>query len=292
MPAGLNVRFETDAPEIRLRWHLEDEALGSPKMPPLGRSGFDLYAEDENGQLRWASASNGIVGAKEEQPLIGELDGRTRRFTLYLPVMNPLLGLQIGVPETASFAAITPRTERYITYYGTSIAHGACVSRPGMAIPAILSRRLDEAVMNIAFSGNAIMEPEIADLLAELDPVLYVLDALPNMDKARIEENAEPFIRRLRGARPVTPIVLVEDRTYTNGWILTERRTRNDESRAAFRKIYEALVGEGMPGLTYVEGETLFGTDDEASMDGSHPSDLGTMRQAEVLEPILRDVLP
>jgi GDSL-like Lipase/Acylhydrolase family len=47
-----------------------------------------------------------------------------------------------------------------------------------------------------------------------------------------------------------------------------------------------------MTGLSYLEGEKLLGEDGDDTVDSSHPSDLGFMRQAEamkvVLEPLLR----
>jgi len=43
--------------------------------------------------------------------------------------------------------------------------------------------------------------------------------------------------------------------------------------------------------LVYVEGEHLLGDDGEAATDGSHPSDLGMMRMADALEPVLRPLL-
>jgi len=54
---------------------------------------------------------------------------------------------------------------------------------------------------------------------------------------------------------------------------------------------YDKLTAEGVEGLHYVEGEHLLGDDDEATTDSSHPSDLGMMRMADALEPVLRAVL-
>jgi lysophospholipase L1-like esterase len=135
------------------------------------------------------------------------------------------------------------------------------------------------------------MEPEIADLLAELDPAVYVLDALPNMTDDVVTERAAAFVRKLRAAHSRTPIVLVEDRTYGNAWIRADLRARNDTSRVALRNACEALWTGGMRDLLYVPGEHLFGDDDEATVDRSHPSDLGFVRMADALEPVLRALL-
>ena len=136
------------------------------------------------------------------------------------------------------------------------------------------------------------MEPELADLLAELDPSVYVLDCLPNMIASEVAERVEPFVRKLRAAHPQTPIVLVEDRNYADAFLIAGRRERNTSSQAALRAAYERLRKSGVKNLHYLRGAELLGDDGEATVDSSHPNDLGFMRQAEahanVLAPILR----
>ena len=44
--------------------------------------------------------------------------------------------------------------EKPIVLYGTSIAQGACASRPGMAWGNIVQRNLDLPLINLGFSGN------------------------------------------------------------------------------------------------------------------------------------------
>ena len=52
-----------------------------------------------------------------------------------------------------------------------------------------------------------------------------------------------------------------------------------------------ALKSEGLTNLLLIPGDGLFGQDADASVDGSHPSDLGFVRQADILEPLLRAIL-
>jgi len=47
-----------------------------------------------------------------------------------------------------------------------------------------------------------------------------------------------------------------------------------------------------MTGLSYIEGGDLLGDDGEATVDGSHPTDLGMVRMADAVEPFLRNILP
>jgi lysophospholipase L1-like esterase len=199
--------------------------------------------------------------------------------------------LEIGVDATAAFNPIGPRIEPPMVFYGTSILHGASASRPGMAFPSILGRRLDRPVINLGFSGNGRMDAEVATLLAELYASLYVIDCLPNMTPEQIEERTRPLVRQLQTRHPRTPIVLVEDPSYTNAPFKPELAGLNERRRAVFRVEFEKLIAEGSRGLHYVDGDALLGADGEGATDGIHPNDLGMMRYADALEPVLREIL-
>ena len=55
--------------------------------------------------------------------------------------------------------------------------------------------------------------------------------------------------------------------------------------------VYHKFIDEGWKGLHHLEGEGLLGEDNLASVDGSHPSDLGFMRMASAIEPAVRKAL-
>jgi hypothetical protein len=136
------------------------------------------------------------------------------------------------------------------------------------------------------------MEPEMASLLAELDPSIYVLDCLPNMDAGEITARVEPFVKTLRAAHPDVPIVLVEDRTMQDSFLIAGRMEYYHlKDRAALKAAYERLKKAGDENLYYIEGEHLFGDDGEGSTDGSHPNDLGFTRQAEIFAGTLGPLL-
>jgi hypothetical protein len=87
------------------------------------------------------------------------------------------------------------------------------------------------------------------------------------------------------------PIVLVEDRTSANAWLRPAQRRNHAASRAALKAAFERLQAAGVAGLVYVEGEHLIGDDGEATVDSSHRNDLGMMRMADALEPVLRPLV-
>ena len=288
--AGMCARFVTDAPEIHVRYELLNERLAMSHMPASGVSGVDLYGQDGQGIDRWVAVVR-PESQKIETSIAEDLAPGVRRYTLYLPLYNGVESLDIGVARGETFEPIPPRTEKPMVFYGTSILHGACASRPGMAFPAILGRRLRRPVCNLGFSGNGRMEPEVGTLLAELDPCVYAIDCLPNMDADAVSERAAALVRQLRQARPDTPILLVEDRSFTNTPFFPARREHHRKSREALRQAFRELTQSGVEHLYYLDGDHLLGLDGEAATDGSHPNDLGMVRYADAYEPALRAIL-
>jgi hypothetical protein len=293
--AGMCVRFVTDANEIQARWGLRSERLALPHMPATGVSGLDLYVKGKRGRWRWLAVGRPTQFPTNSVTLVKVIPKITREYLLYLPLYNGVLSVEIGVPKGSTLrkAAPYPKNRKPIVFYGTSITQGGCASRTGMVHTAILGRRFNYPVINLGFSGNGRMEPEIADLLAELDPSVYVLDCLPNMNGQMVGERVAPFVERLRRVRPETPILLVEDRTYSNAFFVPLRRQRNEENRRELRRTYSRLRSEGVRHLHYLRGKRLLADDRDnlATVDGSHPTDLGFMRQADAFYEVLRPIL-
>ncbi|HEY1067781.1 MAG TPA: SGNH/GDSL hydrolase family protein [Pirellulales bacterium] len=291
--AGIAVRFVTDSPAVHCRWTLTRGNLAMPHMPASGVSGVDLYAKVKD-KWQWVKCGFGKAQTNTEA-LVEKLPPGEREYLLYLPLYNGVSSVEIGVANTAKLMQPDPRPEgknRPIVFYGTSITQGASASRPGMVHTAILGRRFDVPVVNLGFSGNGTLDPEFIELLAEIDAAVYVLDCLPNLQPDQVAARVEPFVNGLRKLKPDTPILLVEDRNYTNSPFDESRAARNAGNQAALKKAYENLTKAEVKWLFYLPAEKLLGDDFEGSVDGSHPTDLGFMRQAdafaETLQPALR----
>jgi hypothetical protein len=206
-------------------------------------------------------------------------------------VYNGIDSLEIGAPANSVFEPIAPRKEKPIVFYGTSIMQGGCASRSGMAFTAILERKLNKPIINLGFSGNGRMDTSVAELLAELDPCLYVVDCLPNMSSADVKVRTKSLVEIIRAKHPKTPILLVEDRTLQGCLFTKGRDSMHIERRNALKTEYNKLKSKGVINIFYLEGKDLLGDDGEATVDGSHPTDLGMVRYAEIYEPVLRKIL-
>lgn len=285
--AGICVRFASDSPAIHCRWTVLKSNLALPHMPATGVSGVDLYVSTDRG-WHWLATGRATQPANTAA-LVSGLPKQRREYLLYLPLYNGVSSVEVGVAQGAALSPL-PRDERRskpIVFWGTSITQGGCASRPGMVHTAILGRKLNVPVINLGFSGNGKMEREVASLLAEIDAAAYVIDCLPNCTAEEVAERTAPLVEILRRARPATPIVLVEDRTYANAFLLPSQQNRNATSRAALKAAYEKLAAAGDKNLHYIPGDTLLGSDGEDTVDGSHPTDLGFLRQAEAMEKVL-----
>jgi GDSL-like Lipase/Acylhydrolase family/N-terminus of Esterase_SGNH_hydro-type len=287
--AGMMTRFTTDATSIHVHYKLRKSKLEMPHMPATGVSGIDLYARDPSGKWRWVQVTKPATQEVKSE-IVADLAPGEREYAAYLPLYNGVEFMSIGVPQGSQFSGLSPR-DKPIVFYGTSITHGACASRPGMVHTAILGRRLDHPVVNLGFSGNGRMDQAVGDYLTQVDAAAYVIDCLPNMGPSEVATKCIPLVQQLRAARPNTPIVLVEDRRNTNDWIVPSRNQHHTDNHAALRAAYETLLSDGVPNLFYIPGDHLYGDDGDGATDGSHANDLGFSRQADVFEPILRQAL-
>jgi hypothetical protein len=292
--AGICIHFATDARALQARWTLSSSRLEMPHMAATGVSGLDLYVRTEDGRWRWLA-----TGQPREQTnavtLVQGLPEGEREYLLYLPLYNGVTNVELGVPKGAVLRPAAPRPadrRKPLVFYGTSITQGGCASRPGMVHTAILGRWLDRPVINLGFSGNGRMEAEVAQLMAELDAAVYVIDCLPNIGADEVRARTEPLVKILRDAHPTTPILLVEDRNYTDAYLLPNKQARNATSQAALKEVFQRLKAQGDDRLFYLAGDQLLGDDSEGTVDSSHPTDLGFMRQAEAFQKALQPLLP
>lgn len=300
---GLMLRFRANSSEIHIRY-VVNEDLALPHMPATGVSGVDLYAISSDGDWRWCAGKfafgDTITYTFKNLEPNDSYHKRGREYRLYLPLYNSVKWLEIGTPEGTEFTPLAPRPDKPIVVYGTSIAHGACASRPGMAWTAILGRKLDHPLINLGFSGNGRLEEEVISLVSEIDAKIYVLDCLPNLtirpdsdEKLTIEDVKNRILtstRTLRKQHLKTPIVLASHAGYTDEDINPQSKHFYSEVNETLKEAFAQLKSEGIQNI-YIIPKADFGQDIETMVDGTHPNDLGMMRYAEGYEKHLRQIL-
>ena len=291
--AGIYLIFETNSTLIAARWKLGEEKYMA-NMTPIAHSGLDLYCLVK-GKWQYVNVGKPAKGLlHQDQVIVQHLDTTLKRFMLYLPLYNAVNELEIGVDKKAVIGAPKnmdiAHTKR-IVVYGSSIVQGASASRPGMAYPAIMQRKLGFEVINLGFSGNAKMEIEVAQYLATVPADFFVLDCIPNQSPEQVSERAIPFIKYLKAKRPNTPIVILESVIRETGYFDQLMGKRVQQQNENIKQAYLQLKKEKYTGLFYISADQLTGKDHEATIDGTHLTDLGFVRIADAVMKVIKKAM-
>ncbi len=289
--AGLQFRFKTSSKHVSFRWTPWSKNLAMDHMPATGVSGIDIYTQNDAGkwQYRWTgriTSETGTVSCLNIKP--------GTPICVNLPLYNGIKTFALGVEKDATVEALGPRKsgiDKPVVFYGTSITHGGCCSRPGLAFVSIVGRDLDVPVVNLGFSGSGVMEYEMSEHLAAIDASCYVLDCLANMAMSKngktpgryVDENYEPFIRNLRAKRPGVPIVMAERCDVFC-------RPQCDKDKF-INALYDKLIAEGWKDLVYLPKDKMFTGDCDGTVDGCHPNDLGMRSMADAFGAAVRQAL-
>jgi hypothetical protein len=286
--AGLAVRFRSASTAIAARWEvLLNRSMNH--MTDTGIKGLDLYCLEEG---EWVFVNSGRpTGKRNEATIISRMTPKEREYMLYLPLYDGLTSLDIGIDSLASIAGPAvdaPVRRKPVVCYGTSILQGGCASRPGMAHSNILSRWLNREFINLGFSGNGRLDYELAEVMAEVDASLYVLDFVPNATVEEMEEHLVRFYSILRERRPEAPMLFVENPLFPpmrfDRQMAEEVQRKNETIRQMVQRLQEA--GDG--NISLLSSQQMLGDDGEATVDGIHFTDLGFVRYAELLYPVIR----
>lgn len=294
---GLEVRFVSTSRNVSVRYKVRSMP-GYWNMATADHSGVDLYGTDANGRqhwigvhMRWTSRHDTITYRYEDiQP--AAYSDRGLLFTLYLPPYNEVESLEVGTDSGATFRFLQPSAERPVVVYGSSIVQGASPSRPGLMWTHLLERMSGYPVVNLGFSGSALMEPAVFDALAEIDARAFILDPMPNSYGLgeEITRRAVEGVRKLR-THSEAPILMAECHLQSDRWLKPALQKQYADGNAHFRQAYETLKNEGCQNLFYLGSDRL-DLGEEGMIEGTHPNDIGNMAYARAYDAALREMLP
>lgn len=298
--AGLYIKFKTNAPSIAVRYKVKG-TLEMTHMPATGVSGVDLYAIDPNGQWKWAPSTR-VFGDTIEYRfsntiVSSEFPGRDYEYRLYLPLYNTVTWLAIGVPGNNSFQFMRLSPEKPIVVYGTSIAQGACASRPGMAWTALLQQKLDRPLINLGFSGSGKLEQSVIALMHEIDAKAYVLDCVPNLTaragitNRELENRIWAAVKTLKENRPNVPVLLVDHSGGADNNVMdTAAQHDYETANGVLQRSFDNLKAAGITGI-YLLSNKEIGLSVNSTVDGVHPNDVGMEQYASAYEKSIRSIL-
>ena len=323
--AGLSLVFRSNTRRLELSFDVFGWK-GMNHMPATGVSGVDLFAYKPDGEELWCAAkfmpqfkeeyievpaqtSSAQTTTAQTSSDPSSAQARRVRVTrvaysfeqidyeegceeyewhLYLPLYNTVENFRMAVEEGCRLEWV-PRDERQpIVVYGTSIAQGACATRPGMAWTNLVERELRYPVVNLGFSGNGKLEAELFALLDQIDAGVYIIDCLPNIKVTdNFEEKLEAGIKLLREHHSC-PILVVDHSGHTNDRTNLSR-CFPDELNRRQAALVKRLRKEGIKQLYYLTRNEI-AWDKDSMVEGIHPNDRGMMQQAEAVCGKLRQI--
>jgi hypothetical protein len=311
-PAGVRLRFRTRADVVEL------ETLPTKQLfagaPPRPDGVYDLLVDGSLAAQASVAGGNTLnvdmaTGASSLTPgppgvvRFAELGGHPKDVELWLPhnELTELIALRADAPvEPVPLG-------RVWLHHGSSISHGSNAASPATTWPALAATAAGVELVNLGFSGNALLDPFTAralrDTPADLISVKLGINVV-NADLMRLRAfgpAVHGFLDTIRDGHPDTPLVVVSplycpiheqtpgpgdfDHEALAAGEVRFRATGDPAERAAGKLTLEVIRAElarivarrqeSDPHLTYLDGLSLYGPEDFAELplpDDLHPS--------------------
>lgn len=292
--AGLYLDFKTNSSDIIIEFTVTG-TVQLPHMPATGVSGVDLYAKIRDGHWEWARGTFSFKDTVRYQFYLDQKSNEIEEFRLFLPLYNKVENLRVGVNQEFDLEFRVAEKESPIIVYGTSVAQGACASRPGMAWSTILNRESGYQVVNLGFSGNGLLEKELIHYIGESKASLFILDCLPNLMKEKglsendIRERIRYAVTYLYNQHSQTPILLTSHGGYSDGVLDPSRKKIYTHLNEVLEEEYHLLLKDGKINL-HLLGIKEIGLTDMDFVDGTHPNDRGMVKYANAYQKKLQEI--
>ncbi len=283
-PSGAYVSFITDSTSIQLRVKNSSNAYMA-HMSACGQCGLDLYFQKDDGEFSFLTTTK-INKDQYEITMINNMDKKKRLFRLYLPLYIALLDLEIGLDMDSTLEKGEEIKDENIVCYGTSISQGGCATRPGMNYSSILERMLKKyEVYNLGFSGNAHLDYEVANDIANISNLKYlIIESESNNTYERTKEKLENFIKIILEKNPQIQIYVLSH--YPHPY-----ENVNDFLNKSLKKhknLHKQICKKFEKQVTFVDGEKILKPFHyEETVDNVHLTDLGFYFVAKYFKKVL-----
>nr|WP_055502123.1 GDSL-type esterase/lipase family protein [Nonomuraea pusilla] len=320
-PSGVRLAFRTRATTIELdAWPTKRAYRGFP-APADGV--YDLLVDGRLAAQATVPGGNvrTIVDMVTQAAELREGPAGTARFT-GLPAGDK--NVEIWLPHTEITELIALRTDapvepardsgrRVWLHHGSSISHGSNAAHPTAIWPALAAAQGGVELVNLGFSGSALLDPFTARAMRDTPADLISLKLginVVNGDVMRLRAftpAVHGFLDTIREGHPATPLLVVspilcpvqEDTPGPlapdlDGGTLRFKATGDPAERAAGRLTLNVVRDElarivaqrtaDDPNLHYLDGRDLYGETDYAELplpDEVHPDPAGHRRIGE-----------
>lgn len=286
VPGG-RVCFRTNSEKITIKIEFETLSIDVGMSIYACQSAFVFAGERKNSRYLGLVRPHNYESKSFEATFTK--DSTLEDITILLPRNEIIKSVEILLCDDAIIKEPTPyKYSKPIIYYGSSITEGGCCCNPSSVYNSIISRHLDVDYYNFGFSGNCKGEIEMADYFNTLDFSIFVLDYDHNApDVAHLKATHENFFKRIRQKNQNVPIVMITRPCAVYG---------DDEiaRREVVKATYDNAIKNGDKNVYFIDGESFFKDFEDRELcfiDTIHPNDLGFYKMAEVIEPIIKDIL-
>lgn len=283
---GARLCFKTNSSEFTVKITFEGMSVDPGMSIFACQSASVLIGERQNPRFA------GLISPKNYDTLTFEgtikKSSDMENITIFLPRNEVIKDIELYFEDDAKIEEPIPYIDKKpILYYGSSITEGGCSSTVPNSYNAIISNRLNIDYYNLGFSGSAKGELEIADYINTFEMSLFVYDYdynAPNPE--HLKATHEPFFKRIREKNPDLPVIMMSKPAS----IYYEE---DKERREIIKTTYNNAIENGDKNVYFIDGETFFGETDRniCTMDTCHPNDLGMMRMANIIEPVIKKIL-
>lgn len=274
-PSGLNIIFQTDSKNIKLKAKLAGPAYMS-HMTSVGTIGFSLYVLNKD---KWAFlGATKVLNKEYTANMISNMDKKMRTYRIYFPLYQELIDAYVGVDEKAKFEFVKPKMDNLVIY-GTSISQGGCATRPGMDYGAILGRLLNLNVINLGFSGSCKIEEVMTDEINKIDKKYLILELESNSPSYEHMKTHLTYMLENLKNKDKFDIYLISH--FADTEVLVNKNLKR--YREGFRQLQASF-----PYVKFIDGEKLTKSlGYEGTVDGVHMTDLGFYDLAHKLAKII-----
>lgn len=275
--AGAVVRFRTDSSRIWIRGKLDEYYVSNNICVSAG---FDIYT-GTGSEMRFCGqqviikpeTENFELGLKLPHPKMQDV-------SIYLPISCSFFKMEIGVESGAKIKQPTPhRYKKPIVFYGSSITNIGSASRPALLYVSMIGRMLDVPIINMGFSGSCFGEKCVADEIAKLDPLAFVLEYDSNApDPEFLKNTHEAFFKHFRKHFPKLPVLMISSPYKDYSEEVAQIR------RAIIARTWLNAFEAGDRHVEFIDGETLLAGNsmrEDCSADCCHENDIGARLMAE-----------
>ncbi|PRX47029.1 GDSL-like lipase/acylhydrolase family protein [Prauserella shujinwangii] len=319
-PSGVRLVFRTRATAVELEtMPTKLVYLGAPPRP---QGVYEILVDGRHAGE--ASVDGGTTltidmttGAVERQPgptgviRFADLPQRAKDVEIWLPhnESTELVALRTDAPV----APAADQGRRVWLHHGSSISHGSNAMRPTATWPALAAATAGVELVNLGFSGNALLDPFVAramrDTPADLISIKIGINIV-NADLMRLRAfgpAVHGFLDTIREGHPTTPLLVtsaiycpIHEDTPGPGAFDSDAladgqvrfRATGDPAERAAGKLTLGVIrdelarivqrrGHDDPNLRYLDGRALYGESDYAELplpDQLHPDTAGHHR--------------